>query len=374
MAKRKQRYRTVGRSVTSKELEMKSQNVIADMIKVNRDKWNFETSLDHTDEEDMWRNIQPQDEKAFWSKIKQAQLTDRVFIDDDTIREFKSVWDTNVAPHMDNQTLIIPTDLFFSHHIPILDTEFVYTDNDQLMYRYRVIIFPDYYERVHLEIDPTHHDTTITQDKHGVSVVVGIVVIYLQSGGVVFTPISVICSSEKFKEFGYPALSGVMPMSYGTHYISEKERREMCTDVCKWSTYLDLVLTPILIYWYCTQISLLNPVIQNIFKHPTITTEDGREIDKKTVERITHDDPKKVRVKKYIKKHVLNKEAFDDIRAKATFNRKCMLWYVIGHWRTYKKTGKRIFIQPYWKGKMRDIKNHVDVDPNTRVLAVENTE
>ena len=32
----------------------------------------------------------------------------------------------------------------------------------------------------------------------------------------------------------------------------------------------------------------------------------------------------------------------------------CPCWGVMGHWRTYKKTGKRVWIQAYMKGKQRD--------------------
>jgi len=38
-----------------------------------------------------------------------------------------------------------------------------------------------------------------------------------------------------------------------------------------------------------------------------------------------------------------------------SYTRKCGSWYVVGHWRTY-KTGKKIFIQPYWKGPLREFR------------------
>ena len=36
--------------------------------------------------------------------------------------------------------------------------------------------------------------------------------------------------------------------------------------------------------------------------------------------------------------------------------RHALLWHVIGHWRTY-KSGKKVFVQPYWKGALREVKN-----------------
>jgi hypothetical protein len=47
-----------------------------------------------------------------------------------------------------------------------------------------------------------------------------------------------------------------------------------------------------------------------------------------------------------------------------------MIWYVTGHWREYKKTGKRIFIQGYWKGALRDMKSTAfqNLEPREREL------
>ena len=74
---------------------------------------------------------------------------------------------------------------------------------------------------------------------------------------------------------------------------------------------------------------------------------------------------------KYIEYHRFNTE---DIKEgiygskNSQYNRKTMVWYVIGHWRYYKNTGKKIFINPYWKGPMREIKNN---NINTRKRDIE---
>jgi hypothetical protein len=55
---------------------------------------------------------------------------------------------------------------------------------------------------------------------------------------------------------------------------------------------------------------------------------------------------------------------------KRGFIRRSMIWYVTGHWREYKKTGKRIFIQGYWKGALRDMKSTAfqNLEPREREL------
>ena len=49
-------------------------------------------------------------------------------------------------------------------------------------------------------------------------------------------------------------------------------------------------------------------------------------------------------------------------------NRKCLCWYVIGHWREY-KNGNKIFIQGYWKGALRNAKKNYD-DGRERIIDV----
>ena len=47
-----------------------------------------------------------------------------------------------------------------------------------------------------------------------------------------------------------------------------------------------------------------------------------------------------------------------------------MLWYVAGHWRTY-KDGRKIFIKPHWKGPLRDSKNKIGIETRERVIPIE---
>jgi len=100
--------------------------------------------------------------------------------------------------------------------------------------------------------------------------------------------------------------------------------------------------------WYSVNTALLNPVVKDVF--------------------VTHSKPMPVSNSKsggtnkrakirYIKQHIIS---MDDVNAafeKRGFIRRSMIWYVTGHWREYKKTGKRIFIQGYWKGALRNMKD-----------------
>ena len=60
---------------------------------------------------------------------------------------------------------------------------------------------------------------------------------------------------------------------------------------------------------------------------------------------------------RYIKRHILNAEELKKrIHGENNFQRHTLVWYVIGHWRKY-ADGRKIFIQPYWKGALRELKN-----------------
>ena len=96
--------------------------------------------------------------------------------------------------------------------------------------------------------------------------------------------------------------------------------------------------------WYYIQVSLLHPTLKEVFRRSGIMGDKEREESK---------DYKK-RPLFYQKVKTINIREFDEA-VKRSINRKALIWYVIGHWRTY-KDGRRIFIQPYWKGALRETK------------------
>ena len=118
--------------------------------------------------------------------------------------------------------------------------------------------------------------------------------------------------------------------------------------------YLAWYFHSFLATWYSIQISLLNPRIKCVFAHPTM-------IKNRRYQKAVNDNERR-RTAKYIKRYYLNDDELDEAlygKEKGNINRKCLVWYVIGHWRNY-KDGKQVFIQPYWKGALREIKQNLD--------------
>lgn len=110
---------------------------------------------------------------------------------------------------------------------------------------------------------------------------------------------------------------------------------------------------------------LLNPVIQDVFeKHSS----------KEPIERGKATGKNKRAKIRYIKKHVIKATDIEEAFDKQGYTRHAMIWYVTGHWREYSKTGKRVFIQGYWKGALRHMKDTAfqNLEPREREIVTAN--
>lgn len=114
--------------------------------------------------------------------------------------------------------------------------------------------------------------------------------------------------------------------------------------------------------WYFIQLSLLNPATKVLFSNPTIMRVPVKN---------KPGTGKQKRKCRYVKTYTIKgcdiKKHFYDSNNK--INRKCLCWYVIGHWRKY-NTGQKIFIQGYWKGALRETKRNYD-DGRERIIDAE---
>ena len=115
--------------------------------------------------------------------------------------------------------------------------------------------------------------------------------------------------------------------------------------------------------WYGIQIALLNPVIAERFHRETVPYDDNKK----------HTNKKKS-PKRYVKKITI-----DDIsdltfaKEKGHHQIKEPFWWVSGHWRNQatKDGHKKIFIQGYWKGILREVAESKDEEPREREIVFE---
>lgn len=110
------------------------------------------------------------------------------------------------------------------------------------------------------------------------------------------------------------------------------------------------LMSKAVICWYALQQCLLNPILVNYVSRYKEEVKSSRTRSKKKG---------KLPPKRYVKRNTILFDKMDreiSINHEDKHKKKMPLWHVTGHWRTYKKTGKRIFVQGYWKGPLREYK------------------
>lgn len=117
----------------------------------------------------------------------------------------------------------------------------------------------------------------------------------------------------------------------------------------------------IFLTWYGIQIALLNPVIAERFRRETVPVEQKK----------TNNRTKKKQPKRYVKKLILGDISdLEFSKEKKPHQIHEPFWWVSGHWRQY-SSGKRIFIQGYWKGPFKEYGNYIKGDPREREIVIE---
>lgn len=180
--------------------------------------------------------------------------------------------------------------------------------------------------------------------------------------------------------FGLSSIDQIDVLDSGVGYIANDNtivKKEITSFLSKNAFILNKVdditdlFFSILKTWYATQVCLLHPVIKECFKSETYALVQRQGTTNSSKSRNSKKKPPKI---KYVKRRVINDEEFDRLFDDATkgnnYTRTALIWYVTGHWRTY-KNGKRIFIEGFWKGALRDIKK---AEPRERELVLSNAE
>lgn len=101
--------------------------------------------------------------------------------------------------------------------------------------------------------------------------------------------------------------------------------------------------------WYGVIWLILNPITVDVIREGKMYNRDKEASDSSD------------RVYKYIKYRVITSETFEYIERETPYHYHLDCWVVTGHWKTVhtKEGTKKKFINPYWKGPMRKLKNHM---------------
>lgn len=229
---------------------------------------------------------------------KTKYATDFINIDIDLYNKVCQIMPLELSNHC-------PADIYEQDNIPLKDVALIYSINGNT-FPFRIII--------------SEIDRTISKD-----VVVGTI---SEEDGTAFPILH-----SKSKLFVAPI------MSEDGKATSEEEKE------------FDEILNDILKVWYRIQVLLLHPRVEVFERKAVLQKLKGK--DKITAS----NNGRKV---KYIKHYYITPEDIDlMINGDRHYKRKCLSWYVIGHYREY-KNGKKIFIQGYWKGELRALKRNFD--------------
>lgn len=274
--------------------------------------------------------------RIYLSTLNVSRPTDIVACDLTTAAKLIGLWKSGSYEELENTFEDIPSDLFFSGNIPLMDMmiecDLQLKDIILERFRARVLIYPGFHERIMDAVENEMID-------------VGIISLSIseKSDKEIFTVLAVMKGNEytfRSKEKGYKGFSPNGINHIVTVSTEGMERR------------LNIILN----IWYGIQLALLNPLTKDVFSH-------GRPVPMDHIKPNSNPkkDKKKKKVVKYIKRHVVNPEELDMSRNVSTDNgrtyvRRTMAWYVIGHWRT-NKNGKKTFIKGYWKGPLKSLKD-----------------
>ena len=255
-----------------------------------------------------------------WNMISSRKPQDVIRLSHEEDKQIMSLWKSGKSgnPHG-----IIPADIFFRGTIPLKDCRFEIDETDLpngYIVRYRVVIF-DYDE----ELNHADFDTPV---------LVGAVVASIGPGHL-FMPLTVVRGVD------YLLCSGI-----GFHGFPQKFKDDYGKNVSQQEVLSGF--GALLETWYGVQIALLHPTIKSVFRSSRLPDETRNTGTYR---------PGKRKVK-YVKVHIINKDDLENFMygGKKTINRHALVWYVIGHWRVY-ESGKKVFIKPYWKGALRDLKS-----------------
>lgn len=216
-----------------------------------------------------------------------------------------------------------PIDILKEGTIPLMDMRIRIPDEDELNSDIRVVIFPDYQER-------------LEDNKRNFSVI-GAYLVYprdrkLLKKRVFMGLLSVIPESNFIVDSGLIGWIGEKPENHTQLLLSFIGPFDFHT-----------MISPYIMAWYCVQLTLLNPPTREVYhtlreKAPSVKTFSGKRNKVKYVKKIWLN----------AKENLTPKES----RTGGKHKMKCPYWRVIGHWRQY-KNGNRIFIKGYWKGPNR---------------------
>lgn len=265
-----------------------------------------------------------EDAEDFWNEIGKSHPSDYICLTREEDYALMQLWEKG------KKGVTIPSDIFFAGTVSLTDFRVTVDETmepDGTIIPFRVVVFPDYAERIAAETD-------------GMPVPVGAVIPGNFGRRAYCIPMLVMRGFDSIL-FGPVAFR-----EYDEEFIRYMQKSMTIADMGRAGTML-------LETWYGIQIALLHPQVKDVFRH------GHKEKDREEYKNRKPGEKKAVR---YIRRHVINKDELEDAMygTGRKYARHTLVWYVIGHWRNL-SNGMKSFVNPYWKGPLRELKKAVPV-------------
>ena len=273
--------------------------------------------------------------KEVLKDIKKSKTTDIISMDMTHARKMTKIWENNTTPYM-------PADIFFANTISIMDSEIIIDQTelkktispdeanckpDKLVFR--VVIF-DGLEK--------HIKSISNGDSVNMVDIIG-AIIFKEHCGHIIIPIGIEPDNDNI----------IVPKGCILHKSTSTFRNKffMSADRDSFVKRFQVAYRT----WYSIQISMLHPIIKDIYKsNKSVQVDPQRNLSKKK------NSQNKVKANNVRYYFINNDNDFSLHNKRGQITRHCSVWYVVGHYRTY-KSGKKVFIKPHWRGPLRDFNN-----------------
>lgn len=301
------------------------------LVELEQAKPEFEYTDKHMFHSDMIWSLNDTLRDELVSSLVEHCPTDRVRTSATVLDSLRETWQQDD----DSSNVYVSSDLLVSGQICLLDMEIeiekALSNELKCIYRMRVQICEDYKERIEQADDDEIAwvgilDFSIPNcESKGV----------LCRFGVMRGVNSIIVDTAAFR--------------YGMTLEDEASFNKEATE----GNFIVLV-SRFLQTWYTIQLTMLNPMLKILFERSHRIKDKRKRLAGKKLANLSRP----------LNLHTVYMDDIKETFGGKEFNRKTMVWYVMGHWRKY-QTGKMSFVAPYWKGPLRNVKSQSMVRERT---------
>ena len=272
--------------------------------------------------------------------IRKQYPTDYMIMETDLLEKLATYWISERDYCNEYKDFMVPADLIWANTLPIKDMIIEYREESKAEIRdfnTRKMVDTKNIRIMQLKVPDIDNPKTY---------VCMLAIVSLVDGSEFVIPFGITNDESNYQGNSISITHNIGVLKYGT-VVSKTIFTDPVYSASN-AEALPSIVSDYIPVWYGIQVSLLNPAIKEVFD--THTNPKYAMVDNKK------DRKGKTKTKiRYVKRLNMSEDVFEEALTHSYVRTK-LCWYVTGHWREY-TSGKRVFIQGYWKGALRDTKN-----------------